>query len=41
MTAVSAVQGVIDKLGPLVLLFGPLGAAILVIENFGEGVGRA
>lgn len=34
--AVSAVQGVIDKLGPLVLLFGPIGAAILVIENFGK-----
>ena len=33
---VAAVQGVIDKLGPLILLFGPLGAAILVIEHFGQ-----
>ena len=33
---VSAVQGVIDKLGPLIFLFGPLGVAIGVIENFSK-----
>jgi hypothetical protein len=31
-----AVQDVIDKLGPLIALFGPLGVAILTIENFGK-----
>jgi hypothetical protein len=35
-TAVGAVQGVIDKLGPLIFLFGPLGVAIGTIENFGK-----
>jgi hypothetical protein len=30
------VQKVIDKLGPLIALFGPLGVAILTIENFGK-----
>ena len=32
----SAVQSVIDKLGPLIFLFGPLGVAIGVIEHFGQ-----
>jgi hypothetical protein len=35
-TGVSAIQGVIDKLGPLIFLFGPLGVAIGVVENFGR-----
>ena len=30
----TAVQGVIDKLGPLIFLFGPLGVAIGVIGEF-------
>ena len=33
-TAISWVDKVIDKLGILVLAFGPIGAVILVIENF-------
>jgi hypothetical protein len=36
MDGVHAIQSVIEKLGPLVALFGPLGAAILVVENFGK-----
>jgi hypothetical protein len=35
-TAVSAIQGVLNALGPLILLFGPLGAAIFVVEHFGQ-----
>ena len=35
-TAKDAIQGVIDKLGPLIFLFGPIGVAIGVVENFGK-----
>ena len=35
-TAKDAIQGVIDKLGPLIFLFGPIGIAIGVVENFGK-----
>jgi hypothetical protein len=31
--AVAAIQGVIERLGPLIILFGPLGAAIYVVEH--------
>jgi hypothetical protein len=35
-TAVGAIEGVISALGPLIFLFGPLGVAIGVVENFGK-----
>ena len=38
-TATSAIGGVIEKLGPLVALFGPLGAAILVVEHLAAAWG--